>query len=404
MSSSDISLTLETVHQWARSGHESDKVYRFLFLHPEDLFTIPKGRKWSIGHQIVYNGDVNLLQRILALFSDDQINIHTLSNDQKTLLDVAKERRDRYNDMYIYVEHLFLQDDLIQAAKNSNWDLVKHILRRNPELSNEKPPYSTNFLLHYVIQNGNKSILEDLLKNYQFQMNIVSAQNETLIDMAKRLEKTDMYSILEPIRREELRLTPTNIRSTSSLSANQHKLYKTPLTSTFSLPTLPLRSSNSKLPYPIEDPFPSAMFSNVLLNLNASGNFTVTTLNKFSTVHIQPSIVEEKQQQQQEKINIKDTQDKHIGLMKTISDPNVEQTVVSPTSNAQLKKNLTCSLTQEIFTDPVIASDGQTYEREAITEWVNLYHCSPMTGAPMTTTFKENTELKQIIQSMRQQN
>ncbi|CAF3749652.1 unnamed protein product, partial [Rotaria sp. Silwood1] len=51
-----------------------------------------------------------------------------------------------------------------------------------------------------------------------------------------------------------------------------------------------------------------------------------------------------------------------------------------------------------------IASDGQTYEREAITEWVNLYHCSPMTGAPMTTTFKENTELKQIIQSMRQQN
>ncbi|CAF2711254.1 unnamed protein product [Rotaria sp. Silwood2] len=44
MSSRDVLLTLDTVLCWARSGHESDKVYRFIFLHPEDLFTIPKGR------------------------------------------------------------------------------------------------------------------------------------------------------------------------------------------------------------------------------------------------------------------------------------------------------------------------------------------------------------------------
>ncbi|CAF3291794.1 unnamed protein product [Rotaria sp. Silwood2] len=401
MSSRDVLLTLDTVLCWARSGHESDKVYRFIFLHPEDLFTIPKGRSWPIAHQVIYNGDVNLLKRILALFSDDQINIRTLSKDQKTLLDVAKERSSVYRSMYTYVEHLFLQDDLIQAAKQSNWYLVNDILKKNSDLSNEKPPYSTYFLLHYVIQNGNRYILGNLLKSYRFQMNVVSAQNETLIDMAKRLGKTDMYSILEPTRHEESRSSPTRSRSSLPSSNSKNRPCINPQISIFSLPFIPLHPATSKLPYPIIDPFPGAMFSNVLLNLSSSGNFTLKTQNKFTTIESEPSKSEEEHQ-------VINTKDKHVDSMKTISDqdsePNVEQPAISPASNTQLMKNLTCFLTQEIFIDPVIASDGQTYEREDIMEWVNLYHCSPMTGAPMNETFKENTELKKIIQSMRQQN
>jgi len=50
--------------------------------------------------------------------------------------------------------------------------------------------------------------------------------------------------------------------------------------------------------------------------------------------------------------------------------------------------------------DPVIASDGQTYEREAILEWIKTFPCSPMTGAPMDATFTDNVELKQIIKTM----
>ncbi len=115
-----MSSELEIVLGWARSGHEWDKVYRFIFLHPEHFFTIPTGRNWPIAHQVVYHGDVDLLKRILVLFSDDQIDIRTLSNDKKTLLDVAKERKKAYPAMYTYMEHLFLQDDLIQAAKRSN--------------------------------------------------------------------------------------------------------------------------------------------------------------------------------------------------------------------------------------------------------------------------------------------
>ncbi|CAF3993022.1 unnamed protein product [Rotaria sordida] len=398
MSSRDIPLTIEMVISWAKSGHESDKVYRFIFLHPEDLFTIPQRRSWTIGHQVVYNGDVNLLKRILALFSDEQINIRTLSRDQKTLLDVAKERHKIYPSMYTYVEHLFLQDDLIQAAKQSNWDLVHNILNKYPKLSNEKPPYSTYFLLHYVVQNGDRRILENLLRRHEFQMNVLSAHNETLIDMAKRLKKTDMYSILEPTKQEELHSKSIKHSLPLSLFSSKSKSNKNPPSSTFSLLPHPVLHPTSDLPYPTIDPFPSASLSNVTLNLSSTGNFTFTKDNKSITIQneVSPS------QEQQQLIN---TKNEHIHSMETMSsqhsDANIEQPVISPTSKEQLTKNLTCFLTQEIFIDPVIASDGQTYEREAITEWVNLYHCSPMTGASMDAEFNDNTELKQIIQSMK---
>jgi hypothetical protein len=344
---------LETVLGWARSGYEWDKVYRFIFLHPEHFFTIPNGRNWPIAHQVVYHGDVDLLKRILVLFSDDQIDIRTLSNDKKTLLDVAKDRRIAYLPMYTYIEHLFLQDDLIQAAKQSNWDLVSNLLEKNPGLTNEKPPYSTYFLLHYVIENGDKEILQDLLQRFQFQTNILSADNETPIDMAKRLRKYDLCSILEQKTQDQ--------------------------SQTLTAP--------STCPYPTNDPFPCLGFGNILIEISKDGSFIYSTDNPFT------SIVTEQQQQTTQNVHTAET----TVYQNSESTP---ITPITPASKAQALKNLICSLTREIFVDPVIASDGQTYEREAITEWLNSYHWSPTTGAPMDATFIDNTELKKMIQSM----
>lgn len=39
-----------------------------------------------------------------------------------------------------------------------------------------------------------------------------------------------------------------------------------------------------------------------------------------------------------------------------------------------------CPLTQRLMTDPVIAADGHTYERVAMTEWLQQHHSSPVTG------------------------
>ncbi len=39
-----------------------------------------------------------------------------------------------------------------------------------------------------------------------------------------------------------------------------------------------------------------------------------------------------------------------------------------------------CSITSEIFKDPVIAEDGHTYERSAIEDWFKKNSTSPNTG------------------------
>ena len=42
-----------------------------------------------------------------------------------------------------------------------------------------------------------------------------------------------------------------------------------------------------------------------------------------------------------------------------------------------------CPITAEIMTNPVSTSDGFTYERAAITEWLRTKDTSPKTGATL---------------------
>ncbi len=44
---------------------------------------------------------------------------------------------------------------------------------------------------------------------------------------------------------------------------------------------------------------------------------------------------------------------------------------------------LICPITWEIFRDPVIATDGHVYEREAITTWILQNGTSPLTREPL---------------------
>ena len=59
-----------------------------------------------------------------------------------------------------------------------------------------------------------------------------------------------------------------------------------------------------------------------------------------------------------------------------------------------------CPITAEIMTDPVSTSDGFTYEREAITEWLRTKDTSPKTGAKLeSTTLIPNFSLRSIIRN-----
>ena len=59
-----------------------------------------------------------------------------------------------------------------------------------------------------------------------------------------------------------------------------------------------------------------------------------------------------------------------------------------------------CPITAEIMTDPVSTSDGFTYERAAITEWLRTKDTSPKTGAKLdSTTLIPNHSLRSMIRA-----
>ena len=51
--------------------------------------------------------------------------------------------------------------------------------------------------------------------------------------------------------------------------------------------------------------------------------------------------------------------------------------------NADDADELTCPITFQLFYDPVRASDGHTYERSAITQWIEHNGTSPFTRQPL---------------------
>ena len=69
------------------------------------------------------------------------------------------------------------------------------------------------------------------------------------------------------------------------------------------------------------------------------------------------------------------------------------------------KDSFMCPLSLEIMTDPVIAEDGFTYEREHIVNWINRERppgqqlISPLTSEPMGINLIPNKSLKKIIDS-----
>lgn len=66
-----------------------------------------------------------------------------------------------------------------------------------------------------------------------------------------------------------------------------------------------------------------------------------------------------------------------------------------------LKQDLRCPITLEVMVDPVIASDGHSYEREAIQRWFTTHRTSPLTGRVMPNqTLIPNHRLRTLIQDM----
>ena len=48
--------------------------------------------------------------------------------------------------------------------------------------------------------------------------------------------------------------------------------------------------------------------------------------------------------------------------------------------STQIPPKYFCSITGQVMIDPVVAADGQTYERKAIEKWLEAHDASPTTN------------------------
>ena len=65
-----------------------------------------------------------------------------------------------------------------------------------------------------------------------------------------------------------------------------------------------------------------------------------------------------------------------------------------------MPNDFVCSITTEFMTDPVSTSDGFTYERAAITEWLRTKDTSPKTGATLESkALIPNHSLRSMIRA-----
>jgi hypothetical protein len=205
----------DKIYSMVRNGYTGDstiwdQTYEYLRLHPNELFLIASNRRWSIGHQIVFHGALKLFQKLLLLYNEkNPINIFSPTNDTpkgKTILDIAIERKGYYREQYEYIERLFAQDKFLQVCKAYNWPVIDEMLKKDPRLLNEKPPYYSNYFIHYLVIYGDvRKFTEYNLPENKLQLDLQNDDKKTALDLAKDLKNQSII--------DEIKLLLTNTRS-----------------------------------------------------------------------------------------------------------------------------------------------------------------------------------------------
>jgi hypothetical protein len=66
----------------------------------------------------------------------------------------------------------------------------------------------------------------------------------------------------------------------------------------------------------------------------------------------------------------------------------------------KIRDEFLCPITYELLREPVVASDGHTYEKAAIEKWLRSNRTSPRSGQNMDDLLVRNTNMKKLIQDM----
>jgi len=66
----------------------------------------------------------------------------------------------------------------------------------------------------------------------------------------------------------------------------------------------------------------------------------------------------------------------------------------------KIRDEFICPITCELMREPVVASDGHTYEKSAIEKWLKTNNISPRSGEPIESLTLSNINLKKLIQDI----
>jgi hypothetical protein len=66
----------------------------------------------------------------------------------------------------------------------------------------------------------------------------------------------------------------------------------------------------------------------------------------------------------------------------------------------RVRDEFLCPITYELFREPVVASDGHSYERLAIEKWLKSKTTSPRTGKTMDKFLTPNLNMRKLIHDM----
>lgn len=189
----------------AKNFANFDDVVMAVSVHPEWLTIIPRGRRWAILHQIILSGNVANLMRLLHLqkLNPDFRLFLTKTADGESVLDVAKMHPDASR-MREYIEELIKLDEMLNYARECQWNQCYEIVEKNPAYFNQKPPYRRYYVIHQLIFADNVEQFQrfEKIKNFSFDFTIrfdrqkvnTFARKNNNLDFAKYLE--EQYSSL----------------------------------------------------------------------------------------------------------------------------------------------------------------------------------------------------------------
>ena len=418
------------VYLLARNGFSGDsnmweQIYEYVRQHPNELFVVVAPRKWSLAHQLVFHGAIATFEKILHLYNEQTpIDIFTLGKDvpqPKTILDIAADRKGYYPKQFEYIAHLCDQDRFIRACRAFNWAVIDEMLKKCPQLLNEKPPYCSNYFVHHlVLHNDAGKFTQYNREQNRLRLDLKNADNKTPLELARQINASNIVAVITaPTARPEV--LP---RTTSILARADERLERDesdderferdegdderpstpaaiPLNSTIN--TRPLKTADSLSTGSVPPTTTASQSAGATASRSTASVSPATTASQPSGVNASRSTAGVSQPIGTATFRPPTTVPPATAIVRNPIDTSGSLSSACIPIEAVITR-ATCLLTGKIFEDPVIATDGITYERSAIMKHHRENRYSPATGEILDDIFNENTYIKHLIETLREEN